>query len=91
LGGEIILDIQEIVFEVISHELPRLSGAFSLETSLEDLGIDSLKAITILFELEDRFNIEIPNEIFDSIQNVNDIVQELQKLTNDTNIACPAR
>jgi len=57
------------------------SDAFSLETPLEELGIDSLKAITILYELEDRLDIEIPNEVFDSIRNVSDIVQQLQRLT----------
>jgi acyl carrier protein len=90
LGGKIIVDIQEIVLEVISHEVPLSSRTFSLETPLEELGIDSLKAITILFELEDRLNIEIPNEIFDSLQNVNDIVQQLQMLTGDSKPACPA-
>jgi acyl carrier protein len=40
-----------------------------------------MKAITILYELENRFDIEIPNEVFDSIRNVGDIVQQLQRLT----------
>ena len=57
------------------------SATFSLETPLEELGVDSLKAITILYELEDRLDIEIPNEVFDSIRNVSDIVQQLQRLT----------
>jgi acyl carrier protein len=73
--------LQETVFEIISQELSLSSEAFSLETPLEELGIDSLKAITILYELEDRLDIEIPNEVFDSIRNVSDIVQQLQRLT----------
>ena len=72
-----------MVIEVISRELPLSSGTLSLDTPLEKIGIDSLKAITILFELEDRLNIEIPNEIFDSLQNVNDIVQYLEKSIGD--------
>jgi acyl carrier protein len=83
LGGELIVELQEIVLEVISRELPHSSGTLSLDTPLEKIGIDSLKAITILFELEDRLNIEIPNEIFDSLHNVNDIVQYLQKSIGD--------
>jgi acyl carrier protein len=83
LGGEPIVELQEIVLEVISRELPHSSGTLSLDTPLEKIGIDSLKAITILFELEDRLNIEIPNEIFDSLHNVNDIVQYLQKSIGD--------
>ena len=57
------------------------TATFSLETPLEELGVDSMKAITILYELEDRLDIEIPNEVFDSIRNVGDIVQQLQRLT----------
>ncbi len=33
------------------------------EAELESLGVDSLKAITVLFELEEVFDIEIPNEL----------------------------
>ena len=84
MGGELIVELQEIVLEVISRELPHSSGTLSLDTPLEKIGIDSLKAITILFELEDRRNDQtIPNEIFDSLHNVNDIVQYLQKSIGD--------
>jgi acyl carrier protein len=83
LGGEPIVELQEIVLEVISREIPHSSGTLSLDTPLEKIGIDSLKAITILFELEDRLNIEIPNEIFDSLHNVNDIVKYLQRSIGD--------
>ena len=80
--------LQETVFEAITQEVPLSTGAFSLETPLEELGIDSLKAITILYELEDRLDIEIPNEIFDSIKNVGDIVKHLQQLTANSDTAC---
>ena len=79
---------QEAVFEVISRQLSLPSDDFSLETPLEELGIDSLKAITILYELEDLLNIEVPNEVFDSIKNVGDIVQQLKQLTTSSDTAC---
>ena len=82
------MKLQETVFEVISQELSLPSEAFSLETPLEELGIDSLKAITILYELEDRLDIEIPNEVFDLIKNVGDIVHQLQQLTTSSDTAC---
>ena len=47
------------------------------ETELQALGIDSLKAITVLFELEEAFEIEIPNELISSIITVNDILDKL--------------
>lgn len=47
------------------------------EAELKALGIDSLKAITMLFELEEAFDINIPNEIIPSITTVNDILDKL--------------
>lgn len=82
------MNLQETVFEIITQELSLPSATFSLETPLEELGIDSMKAITILYELEDRLDIEIPNEVFNSIRNVSDIVQQLQQLTANSDTAC---
>ncbi len=47
------------------------------ESELMALGIDSLKAITVLFELEEAFDIEIPNEVIPSIVSVNDILEKI--------------
>ncbi len=48
------------------------------ETELVALGIDSLKALTVLFELEEAFDIEIPNEVIPSIVTVSDIMVRLE-------------
>ena len=48
------------------------------ETELAALGVDSLKALTVLFELEEAFDIEIPNELISSIVTVNDIQVRLE-------------
>lgn len=85
MTGEVFVELQETVFEVISQELPLTPVTFSLNTPLEDLGIDSLKAITIMYELEDRLDVQIPTEILDSLKNVGDIVQQLKLLTGNTN------
>ena len=50
------------------------------EAELEALGVDSLKAITVIFELEEAFDIEIPNEVITSIVTVNDILDKLNGL-----------
>ncbi len=48
------------------------------ESELMTLGIDSLKAITVIFELEEAFDVEIPNEVIPSIVTVSDIVNRLK-------------
>ena len=50
------------------------------ETSLEQLGIDSLDKINLLFELESAFNIDIPDETASSIKTVGDIVGKLEAI-----------
>ena len=50
------------------------------EAELESLGVDSLKAITVLFELEELFDIEIPNELISTINTVQDIIDHVDTL-----------
>ncbi len=48
------------------------------DSRLEVLGVDSLKAITVIFEIEEAFDVEIPNEAIPGIVTVNDIVSRLE-------------
>jgi len=50
------------------------------QAALETLGIDSLKAITVIFELEEAFDVEIPNDVIPSIVTVNDIIDKLTEI-----------
>ena len=84
--GELI--VEATVFEVIARQTKRQSEDVSLDMRLDELGIDSLEAITILYELEERYEIEIPNEIFESIKTVGDIVDQLNRILADSS---PAR
>jgi len=68
------------VIEVIANYLNCNSATISASSRLDALGIDSLGAITILYELEERFDIEIPNEVIETIGNIQDIVNHLELL-----------
>ncbi len=72
--------LQDTVIKEISSYLKGQSGDISLDMRLDELGIDSLGAITIMYELEDKLDVEIPNEVFDSLKIVNDIVSQLEQL-----------
>jgi acyl carrier protein len=52
----------------------------TLETNLQDLGIDSLDVFTLLFELENAFKISIPDDDVRSLRTVNDVVDGIKKL-----------
>jgi acyl carrier protein len=52
----------------------------TLETNLQDLGIDSLDVFTLLFELENAFKISIPDDDVRSLRTVNDVVDGIKKI-----------
>lgn len=52
----------------------------NIDTNLQDLGIDSLDVFTLLFELENAFNISIPDDDVRSIKSVKDIVDGIKKI-----------
>ena len=66
------------VVEIIAKAAHCRAEDIKPETDLKTLGIDSLKAITVLFELEETFDIEIPNELVSSITTVSDILDKLE-------------
>ena len=65
------------IAEVIANTAHCKIEDITPEAELVALGVDSLKAITVLFEIEEVFDIEIPNELITSIVTVNDIMEKV--------------
>jgi acyl carrier protein len=66
------------------------ADSITLETNLQDLGIDSLDVFTLLFELENAFKVSIPDDDVRSIKTVNDIVEGVKKILASTPPADPS-
>ena len=66
---------------VILRPLAQDESEITADTDLAaDLSIDSLKAMEVLVEIEDRFDISVPiNTLFD-VRTVGDMVLQIQKL-----------
>ncbi len=74
------MTILQKVSEIIVETTNCNSEDVKPEASLEELGVDSLKAITVVFELEEAFDIDIPNEVLTSIITVNDILEKIEEI-----------
>lgn len=60
---------------IIVHVLPELSGRIEATQRLTtDLGIDSMSIVEIVFQLERKLGIEIPDAEMESAETVQDIV-----------------
>lgn len=52
----------------------------NFETTFVELGVDSLEALSLIYDFEDAFDVEIPNEEAATIQNVRNVVESLERL-----------
>ena len=69
-------NLEKMVKEIISDKLdvnPKKVKAGSV--LIGGLGMDSFGAVELIFELKDKFGIEIPEEDFRKIKTVNDVIE----------------
>jgi acyl carrier protein len=52
----------------------------TIDSSFEELGIDSMDGVNILFALENEFNITIPDEAAKQIRNIRQMIEGVDKL-----------
>ena len=73
---EIRKEVRRLVAEITERGPEEIS-----DTALfvEDLGIDSLMAIEMLVAVDKKYRIQIPEEEFGQIKNVNDAVEIVQR------------
>lgn len=51
-----------------------------IDSTFDDLAIDSLSKIELLFHLEEEFDIEIPSQGIRNIRGVSDVVRGIERL-----------
>ncbi len=68
------------VAAIIAERKKMSADRITIETSFRDLDVDSLEALSLIYDFEDAFNVEIPNEEAVKIQNVRDVVESLERL-----------
>ncbi len=68
------------VKNIIAEQLEVEVEEISMETSMmKDLDADSLDAVEIIMELEDEFDIEIPDEDAEKFNSIGEIVNYIDK------------
>ena len=73
-------DIENAVSMAISIQKGLDPSGIGPGSALSELGVNSLDAISIMYDIEDRFDIEVPNEMLADLESVRDIVDKLSTL-----------
>jgi acyl carrier protein len=73
-------DFQKRVIDCIARTQHLDPASITLASTFEELKIDSLDGINILFALENEFNVNIPDDAAKQVRTVGELAEGLHKL-----------
>jgi acyl carrier protein len=73
-------DLTARVIDVLTATQRLEPGRVTPDSTFEQLGIDSLDGMNIIFAIENEFGVDIPDDALPSLRSVRDIAEGLEKL-----------
>ena len=72
--------VEERVIDIVAEQLGVSKDQITRDTSfVNDLGADSLDTVELVMELEEEFDINIPDDVAEKIQTVGQAVDHIEK------------
>lgn len=82
--NELSLSIENRVINILAAEGNAGEHEITIQSDLRnDIGLESIDTINIMFELEDEFNIEISDQDMENVKTVGDIVTFVQNKVSE--------
>jgi acyl carrier protein len=72
--------IESIVTEILMDKLKISETKINLDSTMKDLGADSLDEIEIVIEIEQKFSISIPDYIDPEAQKISSLCNFIEKI-----------
>jgi len=94
MPDEMTPDLTERVLRIIAETQRKDPAQVTIDSTFEELGIDSMDGVNIVFALENEFDINVPDDEVKNIRSVRDMVEGVRKLVEmrgaDAGDAAPA-
>lgn len=74
------MDTLQKITELVAKQFGREPDSLDPDTQIQQLGIDSLDFLELLFELEDRLGIPIPPESVKDVRTLGDLASAIDAL-----------
>ena len=73
-------DVESRIIELVAKSKNLPESDIRMDTTFDELQIDSLDKINLSFAVEEMFSIEIPDESLNSLKTVGDVVRGVENL-----------
>jgi acyl carrier protein len=83
--------VTDKVIELIANLKGIAPERITIDSTFQDLKMDSLDGLDLFFELEEAFDLTIPDDRARSLRNVGNIIEELQKLISEQSATPPVQ
>ena len=71
---------ERAVIEIIARKKKIDPALVSRQSTFQELGIDSLDGIDLVFTFEDEFNISIPDQVVQKMKSVGQVIEALREV-----------
>jgi acyl carrier protein len=68
----------EVIKIIAKHSSAK--GKITVDSTLKELNMDSLDAMNVVFGVEEKFEVSVPDELVRNLKTVGQIVEEIQRL-----------
>lgn len=76
--------VKQRVINVVAASLEVKPESISVSDSFEELGVDSLLALTVIHEIEEEFGVMIPSQSAIDLDSVSDLIDKLEEFLNSS-------
>ena len=73
-------DLTRTVLRIVAETQRKELSQVKVESTFEELGIDSMDGVNIVFALENEFDINVPDDEVKNIRSVSDMVNGVRRL-----------
>ena len=73
-------DIESRVIGIVATSKSLDPATISRSTTMEELGLDSLDGMSMIFDLENEFDVEIPDDAAEQASTIGDLADEVRRL-----------
>ena len=74
------MDTFDRICDIISTRFELTETSLTQDTTWEEIGADSIDLVDLISELEDKFNVSIPDEAIDDLRTIGDVAKLIEEL-----------